>query len=114
MRLADMDEADRLGFVDNEGGGIGGFAFGIPTKTVGAGKRIIRIDHEEEVFGPIFVTEEFLRVSLEVLGRARIDHQDFGAGRCEFGGMRDEVMHLARAKRALIPRPAAHDDENHR
>src|SRR6267142_2500040 len=109
-----MSKANLVLLVQDEGGRVSGFVFGLPTKAVRFGEAVIGVNDELEIPGPVFILEELLGMGLEVGGGAGIHHKHLGARCIEFGGVADEIVYLACAERTLISGPAAQDHEHHR
>jgi hypothetical protein len=114
VRAAGLRESHHALAVQNKRRSIGGLARGVPAQSIGVDHRVVRIEHVEELGGPLLVLPvlEFLRVRFQAVRRSRIDEHNLRLGLSELRFEPDEVLHLPLTDGALIPRPAAQNDEH--
>lgn len=74
VAFADLGELNLALGINDERGRIGGLALRIPAQAVALGECVIRVGDEQELVRPVLVLQKFLRVCLEVIGRAGINH----------------------------------------
>lgn len=112
MGFADLHAEDAAVLFDDEGGGVGGFAGGVPAEAVEVGDGEVGVDDEVDVAGDGAGGCEVGGLGDEVGGWAGIDEDDLGVEGGELRGVLLEVVELLQAVGTLVAGVSAKNDED--